>query len=78
MKTKLRILHSDGTVEGRTLVVDEDPVTIPQEFSTIRVIGTGEEADYTVVEQGVFYVYYPNANELRVTVTVVPRPIEEV
>lgn len=76
MKARMRVLHRDGSVDGRQLLAVDDPQVLPGEGDTIRIIGTGEETDFEVID--VFWVFYPRTDksgnvvldEARITVTV--------
>ncbi len=63
MKTQMRIAKRDNT----ELFATSDTTVVPREFETVRVMGVGS---YRVAEDGVWWVFLPGADEVRVTVVV--------
>ena len=63
MLTQLRIAKRDNT----ELFATRDATTVPREYETVRVMGMGT---YRVVEDGVWWVFLPGSDEVRVTVIV--------
>ena len=63
MKTQMRIAKRDNT----ELFATSDTAAVPREFETVRVMGVGT---YRVVEDGVWWVFLPGTDEVRVTVIV--------
>ena len=63
MKTQMRVAKRDNT----ELFSTSDTTAVPREYETVRVMGVGT---YRVVEDGVWWVFIPGADEVRVTVIV--------
>jgi len=63
MKTQMRIAKRDNT----ELFSTADTAVVPRELETVRIMGVGT---YRVAEDGVWWVFIPGTDEVRVTVMV--------
>ena len=63
MKTQMRIAKRDNT----ELFSTADTPVVPREYETVRIMGVGT---YRVIEDGVWWVFLPGADEVRVSVVV--------